>query len=730
MMWVQVCNGALPLKELKPAQRRERAEPHMRLLKIVIVILSSFLTLSTFSMTTPRAAAVDTVPKVVNHFIQNPPYGEASRSCGPVSQPTGGAMTKSYCKAIPSTGEIQLYAGISLPACAGLSACATADVEASAAIADQFHIVHNSLYRLSFHFVLSGSVIGGLAAGLAGLAQARGSTEISAALTSSTGAAVWASGPLTVDAQALECQAVGTTEICVSPPVEDYLNIQHPIATPWLNLTQGTYHWSASVDVRILGYSQLGAGGSLQYLFNTTALCVTSCIESGERRTLVQFDVEDAYPDYTPPSTTASLFSFSSVENGWYRSFVEVNLNATDYPLPSGGNPYGSYGVNTTYYKDDYLGGPRGDWQVYPGWGRLAISSNGKHLVSFYSIDYAGNVEPVKTIDVWIDASEVPNVGFRINGGASYTGFGSVTLTAFVRSDTVSGVAKMRFRNEADSQWSSWIDYTTFPVSWIFSVGPSDGPRLVYAQFKDSAGNVGEANSQIILDNTPPSIPSPQVSRNGDSATFSWAPSTDAGSGLLRYVWRIDYGGEESTTQTSLTFPSNVGHVFYVRAEDRAGMFSDWGSVPFGPAIVARYNVTFFESGLPSGTPWSISVQGFPQVSTSNTIIFQLMNGTGYVYTLAPVPGYQPAAYSERFNVTGATVAPITIGWTLSPSGARGPPGPPGSAGPRATQEISSILLNNMPYIGLGIAGVATAISALAILSLKRRRTGRRVIQS
>ncbi len=722
-MQVQACNSALHLKTLNPFSLKQ-VEPDMRLLKIVIVILSSFLTLSTFSTVTPRAAAVDTVPKVVDHFIQNPPYREGSQSCGPVSSPTGGATTKSYCKAIATIGEIQLYAKINLPACLGI-ACATADVEASAAIADQFQIVHNSLYKLSFHFGLSGFVGGAATAGLAGLVEMRGSMVLSAMLTSPSGATVWTSGPITVDAQDLQCQAAGTSEICVSPPVEDYLNIQHAITTSWLSLTQGTYRWSASADIRVLGYSQLGAGGNLGYVFNTTALCVTTCANK-----LVQFDVEDGYPDYALPSTTASLFSFNPGENGWYRGFVEVNLNATDYPLSSGGNPYGSYGINKTYYKDDYLGGPQGDWQVYPGWGRLAISSNGKHLVSFYSIDYAGNVEPVKTIDVWIDSSEVPNVGFRINNGASYTAFGSVTLTAFVRSDTFSGVAKMRFGNEADSHWGPWIDFTTLPVPWTLSAEPSDGTRHVYAQFKDYAGNVGEANSQIVLDTTPPSIPSPQVSLNGDSATFSWAPSTDAGSGLLRYVWRIDYGGGESTAQTSLTLPSNVGHVFYVRAEDRVGMLSDWGSVPFGPAIVTRYNVTFLESGLPSGTPWSVGVQGLSEISTSNTIIFQLMNGTGYVYTLTPVPGYQPTVYSGRFNVAGATDIPITVSWTLSPSGARGPPGPPGSPGPSAMEEISSILQNNLTYTGLGLAGVATAISALAILSLKRRRMGRRLTQS
>src|SRR6266516_34212 len=128
----------------------------MRLLKIVIVILSSFLTLSTFSMITPRAGAVDTVPKIVNHFIQNPPYTKGSESCGPISQPTGGATTKSYCKAIPAAGELQLFVRIDLPSTLCVTApCADADVDSSATISDQINIIHNSVYKLSFDFALN-----------------------------------------------------------------------------------------------------------------------------------------------------------------------------------------------------------------------------------------------------------------------------------------------------------------------------------------------------------------------------------------------------------------------------------------------------------------------------------------------------------------------------------------------------------------------------------------------
>ncbi len=62
----------------------------------------------------------------------------------------------------------------------------------------------------------------------------------------------------------------------------------------------------------------------------------------------------------------------------------------------------------------------------------------------------------------------------------------------------------------------------------------------------------------------------------------------------------------------------------------------------------ANYTVTLKQSGLPSGTEWSVTYNGITYSSTGN-IVFSLQNGT-YFFTVNPPSGYH-ATYS-KFSVT------------------------------------------------------------------------------
>jgi len=249
----------------------------------------------------------------------------------------------------------------------------------------------------------------------------------------------------------------------------------------------------------------------------------------------------------------------------------------------------------------------------------------------------------VKTIDVWVD-SEPPHGTVHINDGAPYTASASVTLTVSGR-DTGSGVAKMRFRNEVDPQWSPWLDDARLPVPWTLSSGP-DGTRRVYAEFKDYAGNI--------------------------------SPETEA-----------------------------------------------YGEIMFRPNYAARYNITFLESGLPLGTAWSVSVGGVPETSTGDTIVFQLSNGTGYVYTVTSVSGFDATTYTGIFHVTGQPVT-IPVSWTHStggPPGTQGPEGPQGPQGVAGQPGTPSPSIFEIAYVVIAIAGVAIGTASVAVLSLRRKRS-------
>ena len=88
--------------------------------------------------------------------------------------------------------------------------------------------------------------------------------------------------------------------------------------------------------------------------------------------------------DATPPTTTYTITGTPGFAD-WYRSPVSITLSAVD----------AGSGVLSTVYRVD-----GGLWQTGTA---LGISAEGTHTVQFYSIDQAGNSEPLRTLTVKID---------------------------------------------------------------------------------------------------------------------------------------------------------------------------------------------------------------------------------------------------------------------------------------------------------------------------------------
>ncbi len=71
--------------------------------------------------------------------------------------------------------------------------------------------------------------------------------------------------------------------------------------------------------------------------------------------------------------------------------------------------------------------------------------------------------------------------------------------------------------------------------------------------------------------------------------------------------------------------------------------------------VTKEYNVTFTESGLPSGTSWSVILNGLTEQSTTNTITFTEPNGT-YAYEIMTVSGHIPSPLSGNVKVNGFNI--------------------------------------------------------------------------
>ena len=77
-----------------------------------------------------------------------------------------------------------------------------------------------------------------------------------------------------------------------------------------------------------------------------------------------------------------------------------------------------------------------------------------------------------------------------------------------------------------------------------------------------------------------------------------------------------------------------------------------------GTAVAPPYAATFTETGLPSGTSWTVSVDsGTPLSSTTTSLVFSGTNGS-YTYQVGAIAGYSVSPSSGGFTVKGF---PLTI---------------------------------------------------------------------
>jgi hypothetical protein len=88
----------------------------------------------------------------------------------------------------------------------------------------------------------------------------------------------------------------------------------------------------------------------------------------------------------------------------------------------------------------------------------------------------AGFVGPVDT--------EPPTGTITVNGGAARTSLRSVTLQ-LSSTDEGSGVTQMRFSKDG----ATWSEYQKVGITATWTLTGSEGPKQVYAQFMDGAGN-------------------------------------------------------------------------------------------------------------------------------------------------------------------------------------------------------------------------------------------------
>lgn len=276
-----------------------------------------------------------------------------------------------------------------------------------------------------------------------------------------------------------------------------------------------------------------------------------------------------------------------------------------------------------------------------------------------YSIPIAYRVE-------FTDQDPPMVYGFSVNDGAEFTRFRGVTLT--LDAADPSGVGSMRFSADGEA-FAEWLDYA---LTSGYELAGGDGPKQVWVQVRDRAGNISPSVSAgITLDTVPPVISGVAViDVTATGATVTWLTDEPASS-------RVEYGKTPSLGHWSDPLPGPVTEhsvpldglepltVYYYRvhAVDRAGNESLTG--PFElrtTGLLAPVNLSHSIHGRQVKLAWDPPPAGDPgqyrvwrrDVEAGETSFTVIYTGSAHscIDIIALPPPGQSTSYHLEYYVT------------------------------------------------------------------------------
>jgi len=215
--------------------------------------------------------------------------------------------------------------------------------------------------------------------------------------------------------------------------------------------------------------------------------------------------------------------------------------------------------------------------------------------------------------------------------------------------------------------YQSIASFSSIPLSAspiLFGAGTGDATSYVYIYW-------------ALMRAYPPNGVMPSVSFGSVSYRVTFTES-----GLPSGYWYVNITGQPSSgpipsSQASYSvFLPNGTYSFTVSTGNKeykpipsSGSFTVNGasvseSITFSEVT---YTVTFTESGLPSGTQWSVTLNGTTKSSTTNTISFTEPNGT-YSFSISSINGYSVSPSSGSITVNGASVNQAITFKAVTPS--------------------------------------------------------------
>jgi predicted CxxxxCH...CXXCH cytochrome family protein len=288
--------------------------------------------------------------------------------------------------------------------------------------------------------------------------------------------------------------------------------------------------WSTGTSIAVAA----PASGSASHTISWYSLDVAT---NQEATHTVTFTVQAPVVDTTPPVTTA-------LPNPASGAIYAANQTITLTPSDSGS------GVKATYYKIDA-------GAFVPGTS-FAVTGDGLHSFSYYSVDNANNTETVHVSNSFRIDTIAPVTTCSAVNGASYTGNQSFTLSA---SDAGgSGVASTWYRLDAGAWSSGTAIAVTAPasgsashtISWysIDAAGIQEATKSV----SFTVGSAGIGTATLVGSNDSPS---------GHPFTHFWVSDATDTVLIADGGWSTD----DHNTGASFVVPAGVAYVMHFEYE-------------------------------------------------------------------------------------------------------------------------------------------------------------------
>ncbi len=273
-------------------------------------------------------------------------------------------------------------------------------------------------------------------------------------------------------------------------------------------------------------------------------------------------------------------------------------------------------------------------------------------------------------------------------------------------------------------------------VPWSISLNgttePATGNTIVFARYNGSYGfavglSPGYASTpgsgSVTVDGSAVTIPLTWT-RTVYSVTFSQStlPSGTMWSVTLNGSTETSAGGSVAFSEPNGTYDYTVGTVAGYAASPVSGEVPISGDtfetvIGFSPSHAnapppPRFNVTFAESGLPSGTEWSVTFNGTSRAGSANLTFSGFPNGT-YAYSVGPVTGFGTPSPGTA-TVDGHSAVVQVVFQASSPNGTNNSTGGGGAT-----------VLGLPPSEGYGLIGglVVFLVVAVGVAVVLRRRS-------